>query len=231
MSDQQTGTSSSHQEPQSHQPPPGGGTRRPQPTTALRLNPRQQQYLDVIFELDQQAERDQRRRWHQGLPRQAADQWRWIPYTTHHAHASLTPAQQALDARGIQSTGSNSTLTALIRRGLLERRDITIDSTSGPTRQTQLRLTATGRQNARAARPSTNNGPTPLPPWLHEALVRVASAPPPGLAKVDISRVAARRLGPKEYGYIEDSTAWSYILTETGRDYLAISQQQNGTSQ
>lgn len=229
MNEQKTGTSPSHREPpRSHQSPPGGGTRRPQSTTALRLNPRQQQYLDVIFELDQQAERDQRRRWHQGLPRQSADQWRWIPYTTHHAHASLTPAQQALKARGIHSTGSSSTLAALIRRRLLESRDITVDSTSGPARQTQLRLTSTGRQNARVARPSTNNGPAALSPWLHEALSRVANAQSPGLAKVDISRVAARRLGSKEYGYIKDSTAWAYTLTETGRDYLAISQQRNG---
>jgi hypothetical protein len=52
-------------------------------------------------------------------------------------------------------------------------------------------------------------------------LATVANAPSPGLAKINISRVAARRLGPKEYGYIEDSTAWSYTLTDAGRHYLA----------
>ncbi|MFE3170064.1 hypothetical protein ACFXI3_00400 [Amycolatopsis sp. NPDC059235] len=172
-----------------------------------------------MFELDQQAERDQRRRWHQGLPRQSADQWRWIPYATRHAHASLTSAQQALKAQGIHSAGSGSTLAALTRRGLLEIRDVTIDGVGGPVRQTQLRLTPAGRQAVRINRPPRDTGPAPLPPWLHEALARVASARPPGLPKVDISRVAARRLGPKEFGYIEDSTAWSYALTDVGREY------------
>lgn len=222
-SDQHTSMPSPHREPPDRQPHPQGGSARQHRTaTAARLNTRQRQYLDIVFELDQQAERDQRRRWHQGLPYQPADQWRWIPYATRHAHASLTPAQQALKARGIHSAGSGSTLAALARRGLLEIREITIDSVGRQAHQTQLRLTPTGRRVVRAARPQTDTRPAPLPPWLHEALASVASAQPPGLAKVDISRVAARRLGPKEYGYIEESTAWSYTLTEAGREYLGL---------
>ncbi|QFU86656.1 hypothetical protein [Amycolatopsis sp. YIM 10] len=208
--------------PPQRQPSAEGGAARRLRTTLGRLNARQQQYLDIVFELDQQAERDQRRRWHQGLPRQPADQWRWIPYATRHAHASLTPAQQALKACGLHSAGSGSTLAALTRRGLLEIRDITIDGVGGPARQTQLRLTRAGRQAARINQSPRDTEPDPLPLWLYEALARVGSAQPPGLPKVDISRVAARRLGPKEYGYIEDSTAWSYALTDAGRQYLAI---------
>ncbi|MCA1188781.1 hypothetical protein LCD36_20370, partial [Saccharopolyspora sp. 6T] len=127
-----------------------------------RLNTRQQQYLNIVFELDQQAERDQRRRWHQGLPRQPADQWRWIPYATRHTHASPTPAQQALKAQGILSAGSGSTLAALTRRGLLDIRETTIDSIGGTVRQTQLRLTTTGRHTARFNRPRTEECPAPV---------------------------------------------------------------------
>ena len=224
MNDGLRRSSSPGQQPLRQPSRDGGAAPRPRRPADQRLNYRQQQHLHVLFELDQQAERDQRRRWHQGLPRQSADQWRWIPYINHHAHASLTPAQQALNSHNINVTSSGATLAALIRRGLLEIRHIIVDSPTGGIRQTQLRLTPNGRQTARATQPTADAGPAPLPAWLHEALSCVANAPSPGLAKIEISRIAARRLGPKEYGYIQDSTAWSYSLTEAGQTYLVTAQ-------
>lgn len=181
------------------------------------LNPRQQRYLMVLYELDHQAEQEQQNRWYQKLPREPAKTWRWIPYATRSPLANPTPAQQLLEADGLRDPGAGATLAALARRGLILLRDIDIGSTEGQSLQTQIRLTKLGRSTARATQPAppTSNA-QPLPAWLMEALTTVARAGPDGLPKYEISRAAARRRGPRGLRLIEQGQAWSYHLTVAG---------------
>jgi hypothetical protein len=203
--------------------PPAGSRRR---ATAPRrhsagLNARQQQYLTTLFGLDQQAEREQRRRWHQQLRRDPAEHWRWIPYDTEHPAAGPSPAQQSLAQQGLQDPGAGSTLAALARRGLIQTRRISVESPTGTVTQIQVRLTTAGRAAAREISPPPSTDTCEqLPVWLHQALLTVAEAPPEGIPKTRIGRVAARRLGSKGKCLIEDASVWSYRLTEEGRAYV-----------
>ncbi|MEV6712566.1 hypothetical protein AB0M48_11040 [Lentzea sp. NPDC051208] len=203
--------------------PDGVGPRRARTSdvvqSALNLNERQHGYLEVFYELDQEAERRQQRRWHQNLHRDRASDWRWIPYSVDAPSADPTPAQQMLATKGIHDAGAGSTLAALFRRGLIDLRHVTIDTAQGPLPQAEVRLTPKGRAAFRASLPVDDNS-TRLPDWLHDALSKIGDAPDAVLLKTNIGRTAARRLGAKGLGYIEDATPWSYRLTDEGRGYL-----------
>ncbi|CAL9366518.1 hypothetical protein SUDANB105_00773 [Streptomyces sp. enrichment culture] len=184
------------------------------------LNHRQQRYLALIYELDQEAEQEQRQRWHRGLPREPADTWRWIPYATMHAQAVPTPCQQRLDIEGLRDAGAGSTLAALARRNLLHTRVVQIDALAGNPNQIQVRLTPFGRATVRASGPDQSTAPAVLPRWITETLQKITEAGPDGLPKFDISRSAARRLGPRGLRLIEDACHWSYRLTQAGHAAL-----------
>lgn len=189
--------------------------------TARRLTVRQTIYLRVLYQTDQDAETEQRRRWRQGIRRDPAEQWRWMPYATDHPRAGPTDIQQHLAQAGKHDAASGATLAALIRRGLIEMRTVEIDTPHGRARQRQLRLTRAGRRMAREYQPADNPQAAPsLPSWLHDTLVTVRDAPPPGLVKTEISRRAARALGPAGHRYIDDTHPWAYTLTPEGTDYL-----------
>ncbi|MFD8550041.1 hypothetical protein [Streptomyces fradiae] len=184
------------------------------------LNHRQQRYLTLIYELDQEAEQEQRQRWHRGLPREPAETWRWIPYATMHGQAVPTPCQQRLDVEGLRDAGAGSTLAALARRNLLHTRVVRIDSLAGKPNQVQIRLTSFGRATVRASGPDQSTEPAVLPSWISEALQKITEAGPDGLPKFEISRSAARRLGPRGLRLIEDARHWSYRLTQAGHTAL-----------
>lgn len=184
------------------------------------LNSRQTKCLELLYQADQQSEADQRRRWHQHLPRNPADHWRWIPYSTDHPQAGLTEVQQRLLQTGVHDPGAGATLCVLIRHGLIEARTAEVDTPYGPAQQRQVRLTRAGRRTAREIQPPLDPAIRGLPTWLEDALTAVHDAPPPGLPKTGIGRVAARRLGPGGYHYIEDANAWAYKLTSKGVRYL-----------
>jgi DNA-binding MarR family transcriptional regulator len=185
------------------------------------LNQRQNAYLDIFYQLDQEEQQRQQRRWHQKLHRDPANQWRWIPYDTSHPAAEATSAQELLSRRGLQDAGTGSTLAALVRRRLIEIRHTSVDVNSVTAMQTQVRLTTRGRAVARANRPTPQENER-LADWLHQALHTVAAATDGPTPKTHIGRAAARKLGPRGLGYIEDANAWAYRLTDIGRDYLGL---------
>jgi hypothetical protein len=198
---------------------PASGHAGPANTPREPLNDRQRRYLDAIYELDQQAERDQARRWRQNLRREPADTWRWIPYDQQPT-GEQTPLQHLLAKHNLLDHGAGATLAALARRGLVQQRRITPDIPH-PESTLQLRITSKGRGVARAMRPagSTQQDPV-LPGWLHLALTKVAESGGE-LPKTAIGRVAARRLGPGGLNYIADVNAWAYTVTAEGATYLA----------
>ncbi|MFE5589185.1 hypothetical protein [Streptomyces sp. NPDC056549] len=209
-------------------PPPPSAPHGRQPSAAEgsigSLNERQQTYLEVLFAADQDKEMEQNRRWHATRERQPAEQWRWIPYGADHPAVEATPVQRHLGRLHVLDAGSGATLAALQRRGLIELRRVVQDGPVGPVWHVQVRLTRAGRAAGRALQTRTAEQTTPgreLAEWLHAALEAVAAAPGQTLPKVDIGRVAARRLGPGGHGYIEDASAWQYRLTPAGRAYLA----------
>ncbi|MEV7676480.1 hypothetical protein [Streptomyces sp. NPDC088752] len=192
--------------------------------SAGSLNERQQIYLEVLFAADQDNEREQDRRWHATRERQPAEQWRWIPYGADHPAVEATSVQRQLDRLHVLDAGSGATLAALQRRGLIELRRVVRDGPAGAVWHVQVRLTRAGRAAGRGLQSQAAEQTAPggeLAGWLQAALEEVAAAPGQTLAKVDIGRVAARRLGPGGHGYIEDVSAWQYRLTQAGRAYLA----------
>lgn len=208
-----TGTSRT---PTDRQSPPRAAVRR-RAGGLPSLNHRQQTYLDAIYEIDLQAERDQARRWRQNLRREPADLWRWIPYDQP-PFGESTAVQQLLAKSGVLDHGAGATLAALARRGLLRQRRTNPD---GPHHNGQMhvRLTSQGRALARHNRPEPPAENSELPPWLRLALVKVAGSNGP-LPKTEISRAAAKQLGPGELGFITDANAWAYEATTSGHDYL-----------
>lgn len=211
-------------------PEPPGGLSGGSGGLAKVLNTRQQIYLEVLYAIDRDNEEAQKRRWHATRERQPAEQWRWITYGVDHPAAEATPVQQQLGQREVLDAGAGATLAALQRRGLIELRRVAQDSPGGPVWHTQVRLTRNGRAAGRALRePSDEPAPdrSLLPEWLQAALEAVASAHEQTLAKIDIGRVAARRLGPHGHGYLEDASAWQYRLTPAGLAYLAMARQRS----
>lgn len=184
----------------------------------LELNDRQRSYLTIFYELDQEAEIEQRRRWYRSLPREPADTWRWIPYDTKHPRAGPTVCQQRLDAEGLRDKGAGATLAALCRRGLLRTREIRIDTLPGQSLQTQIRLTSAGRAAARVNNEERSSESTTLPQWIVETLQEITEAGPDGLPKYKIGRAAARQLGPQGLHLIEEAHPWSYQLTPQGNE-------------
>lgn len=83
----------------------------------LRLNPRQQRYLQAIFETDQAQERNERGRAAMDKRSRAVSEWRWIEYADYlHGHTPLK--QRLLDAH-LVDPGTGSTFKALADRGYI----------------------------------------------------------------------------------------------------------------
>ncbi|MFC9330778.1 hypothetical protein [Kitasatospora sp. NPDC057015] len=191
---------------------------RPEPPA---LNQRQASYLMVLFTLDQEAEHEQQRRWQRRRARTPAHAWRWIPYTVRGVDNAQTQAQQRLDAEGLRDTGSGSTLAALVRRGLLELRRVMVDTAAGRAQRVDVRVTAAGRAACRAALAPGAQPCAPVADWMLAVLRRVEGAGADGLARYEVGRSAARALGGKGMGYIEDAHPWSYRLTKLGAEVLS----------
>jgi len=81
----------------------------------LRLNQRQQKYLQAVYEVDQAKEAALKRAGAQGRwNRTPASEWRWMPYNA--AGAALL---RTIEDAGYRDEGTGSTFAALERRGLL----------------------------------------------------------------------------------------------------------------
>lgn len=105
-----------------------------------QLNARQQSYLKLIYQMDQETEQDEKQRSFTGQ-RRSAEVWRWLFY----GDVALNKASRLkhlLQTAHLVDPGTGSTFQALERRQLIECR--------GEAPELNIKLTALGRKVARA---------------------------------------------------------------------------------
>lgn len=140
------------------------------------LNPRQQTYLRLIYQVDQESEQAEALRWRSGQPKRSADSWRWQLY----ANTSTGPTQlkRLLLSCNLVDPGTGSTLVALETRGLIQcRHEFDLDFV-------WIRLTTQGRKVARTG--LGEQAPKKLPTgtlreWHWQALAKLYAASEAGL--------------------------------------------------
>ena len=100
------------------------------------LNPRQQKYLALIFQIDQASEKHEKQSWFKGEERRSAAEWRWMFYGDLNFMESRL--KSLLRDAGYVDPGTGSTFKALERRGLIE--------CAGEVPELQIKMTKLGRQ-------------------------------------------------------------------------------------
>ena len=141
-----------------------------------QLNPRQQQYLMLIYQADQSAERFEKASWKQGRARRSASVWRWLFYGDISDRPS--PLKSRLLNAGLVDEGLGSTLDALERRSLIE--------CDGKVPELYVKATRLARQVIRTAtdQPTVKTVRTPkgmLSQKAWQALVLIGKAGKEGL--------------------------------------------------
>ena len=81
------------------------------------LNERQQQYLQAIYETDQEQEADERGMWKRGGTPRPAREWRWMEYGVFSGVGSTLYTKLYL--RKLIDEGTGSTFNALEKRGFI----------------------------------------------------------------------------------------------------------------
>src|SRR6266852_403686 len=81
------------------------------------LNERQQEYLQAIFEVDQEQEADEHSMWTRGGRTRPAREWRWIEYGMF--DGMPTSLYSKLYLRNLIDEGTGSTFNALEARNLI----------------------------------------------------------------------------------------------------------------
>ncbi|MBW4490760.1 MAG: helix-turn-helix transcriptional regulator [Trichocoleus desertorum ATA4-8-CV12] len=104
------------------------------------LNDRQQSYLEVIYQLDQETEREEKQRAFAGQ-RSPAAEWRWLLYGEV-ARNKSSRLKELLKKAGLVDPGTGSTFQALERRKLVE--------CDGEVPELEIKLTPLGRKAVRA---------------------------------------------------------------------------------
>jgi hypothetical protein len=104
------------------------------------LNDRQRSYLKVIYQVDQETEREEKRRAFTGQRRPAAE-WRWMFYGDV-ALNQVSRLKHLLKVAHLIDPGTGSTFQALERRKLVE--------CDGEVPELEIKLTALGRKVVRA---------------------------------------------------------------------------------
>jgi DNA-binding Xre family transcriptional regulator len=140
-----------------------------------QLNARQQSYLKLIHQIDQEKEREEKQRAFRGQ-RRPAEVWRWLFYGDVALVAS--PLKQSIRNKNLVDPGTGSTYEALERRKLIECR--------GEVPELDVKLTPLGRKVARTGlgEPSPRRTRTPkgmLSELAWEALVLAYCAGEEGL--------------------------------------------------
>ena len=82
------------------------------------LNERQKSALTAIYKADQNAEKKEKSRWHQGLDRRPAAVWRKLRYPDLHGYE--TDLHKQLREVGVIDNGLGSTLQAIERRNFIK---------------------------------------------------------------------------------------------------------------
>ncbi|MER0443154.1 hypothetical protein ABR738_00935 [Streptomyces sp. Edi4] len=160
---------------------------RPQPADLwAELNARQQIYLAVIFDADQDAEANNKGGafdWGHGPP---AAEWRWQTFSLKAPKdvVGRTAIQYALAQKDEHDQGAGSSLAALRRRKLIEVMEDYVQTVLGMIPRVRVKLTTRGRATARAGLGYTAPTSPPrglLSEWLWSNLVRLYRAGPNGL--------------------------------------------------
>jgi hypothetical protein len=149
------------------------------------LNERQQQYLQAIYETDQEQEADERGMWKRGGTPRAASVWRWMEYGVFSGVGSTLYTKLYL--RKLIDEGTGSTFNALEKRGFIICKYTSKRRDGGP--QTlepflMVQITTQGRRLVRAAtgaqayRPGA---PGVLKEWHWIAMVKAWKARPAGV--------------------------------------------------
>jgi hypothetical protein len=84
------------------------------------LNPRQQQYMQMIYDTDQENEMYERRKWTRGGRPRPASEWRWIFYGIFPETGNDSPLRRRLKAAQLVDPGTGSTFEALEKRGYIQ---------------------------------------------------------------------------------------------------------------
>lgn len=155
------------------------------PMSWEELNQRQQQYLQAIYETDQEQEADERGAWKRGGSPRPASVWRWMEYGVFDGVGSTLYTKLYL--RKLIDEGTGSTFNALESRLLITckythlRRD---SNRRTLERFLMLQITPAGRRLVRAATGEQREKPLPagsLREWHWRALALAWSARPTGL--------------------------------------------------
>jgi hypothetical protein len=135
------------------------------------MNARQQTYLRVIYDLDQQAEAMEHSRWSRGGRSRPADTWRWILYGILPELGHDSPLRAQLRAAKLVDPGTGATFQALESRGLIWCR-------CAGDEQVRVRITPKGRQVVRVATGETSAvlHPGTLREWHWAALAKAYAA-------------------------------------------------------
>ncbi len=172
------------------------------------LNKRQQEYLQAIFEVDQEQEANEHSIWTRGGRPRPAREWRWIEYGVF--DGVPTDLYSKLYLRKLIDEGTGSTFNALEARNLITCKYSTIRHSGKPTfeRFLTIQITPQGRKLVREATGIPREKPLPpgtLRAWHWRAMAEVWKARPAGLQSVAGS----------DYGHISWNT-WLRL-----RDYKA----------
>ncbi len=153
---------------------------RPPQVTWQSLNSRQQDYMQAIYQADQEVEAAERSRWSRGGRSREASAWRWMLYVNLDGHD--LPVKRHLALTKQISEGTGSTLEALERRGLIEVR-YDIDTYNGRRILTNepipaIQITKAGRALVRKALsvPSGKQVVGTLQEWHWRALAKAYEA-------------------------------------------------------
>lgn len=149
------------------------------------LNERQQQYMQAIYETDQEQEVDERGAWQRGGTPRPASIWRWMEYGVFDGVGSALYTKLYL--RKLIDEGTGSTFNALESRGFIEckytykRRDGGRETFE---RFLMLRITKAGRKLVRSATGAQREKALPsgtLREWHWRAMAEAWKARPDGL--------------------------------------------------
>ncbi|MBK3639509.1 hypothetical protein [Streptomyces sp. MBT33] len=160
---------------------------RPQPAELWgELNARQQTYLTVIYNADQNAEENQKGGAFDWGKRPPASEWRWQTFSLKAPQEIVgrTAIQYALASKDEHDQGAGSSLAALRRRKLIEVTNDFVQTMIGMIPRVRVKLTTLGRATARAGLGHTAPKSPPrglLSEWLWSNLVRLYRAGPEGM--------------------------------------------------
>lgn len=119
------------------------------------LNQRQQKYMQIIYEVDQDQEEWEKGAYTRGDRARKAKVWRWIDYATFGALPPIdTPLKQKIKALKLADEGTGSTFNALETRGFIVCRYVYADRDEAHILDEQflsLQITQSGRKLVRVA--------------------------------------------------------------------------------